>query len=1167
MAQSSSSAGQGSKDVQACHTVQMCYMVSGTAGNCEVVYDIAMNSEPKETLLEHETSGRKAMLAITDTACTKAVAGHAWFESYCNVADNMGWEVELVEEADKFRFGASRVHESHFSVWAQFAVGKQPFKAKIAIVQCDVPLLFSRAVLGKLGMTYHIDGQCADLKAFGLFGVGLKVSPTGHPAFDVSDFPNDTSYVSGTWSVDSEVCLPILDAEAHRAYMARAAVEGSSSMSSHFKHLFFPKKISIEIENVLKAETLSKVSFFTWWKTANQSRDFWIETEDSLIRVHVVPRKHPFDPCAWKTTNSPLREDLMLQLGDVRTTEAIPCHSEGLQLFHHVGAWRQGEVQHQESENFEITGFEQLWIGRSCFARRQSSDKAPSTDASSIFVAAELTMEDAPRRACGRAGELPSGCAPTLDSARSPTDGGGAKSNQIPEGSLRPMCRPDEDEAGGANYQGQGVQCGVAGETNSRGPDQADQGPSTTAGATCHDLRQVPQLAVSRDTRGLHELGCARSAGQPELRGRPEDVCHLGKDGAGTTPGKSQEGWHHRGSGRPGGESGGGAARCVSDELEVFHLVSSPKQQEVGTRAREEALAGRAGVGRGPCDDARTHRGREERAAGAGDESGIDSSEVSAAASWTGSVIKNVKAWWSGERSHGRSDASETESEETPVNSAEIGHSSEAKYNILPEEGATIGLGSEAKYNILHEEGATVGLGSEVNYKADVKNVMVLEVEHESDCDLGEGQHGGMIPRQKAVEGMRRRRLEKKPLRRKLKAMTKKVQQVLIASAFVVASMANELVVEPGMDLMECFAPQLLHGKCEPPALLEVFAGSAVLSNTFAQGRRGVVRPVDIIYGDNLRDAETRQQLYETIDKEKPRLVWVAPPCTEWCGFSRLNHTKQERRRRRKKEKVFLEMINEIMILQLGGRRDVIVENPMTSDIWRDPLLARWCEDPSMSFFRTDLCQFGLRSIDGKELLRKPLKLLASNPIYEKVLAVKCDDQREHKVVQGQETSHSAGYPLDFAKAVMRAEMEVRKIGINEILTAENEEDEIEKILNSLGDDPIPSGAGDISFRGAVSAPVAGALKRLHQNLGHPPMRELVRHLRLGGASHDMIEGAEKLVCKTCAQCSQPKPHKVAKPAALLDFNEAVAIDILFFDTMESTGKMGLNMVDLASTY
>ena len=97
-----------------------------------------------------------------------------------------------------------------------------------------------------------------------------------------------------------------------------------------------------------------------------------------------------------------------------------------------------------------------------------------------------------------------------------------------------------------------------------------------------------------------------------------------------------------------------------------------------------------------------------------------------------------------------------------------------------------------------------------------------------------------------------------------------------------------------------------------------------------------------------------------------------------------------------------------------------------------------------------------MRSRDGKDLLRKPLKLLASNPIYEKVLAVKCEDQHEHKVVQGQETSHSAGYPIDFAKAVMRAEMEVRKIGINEILTAENEEDEIDKILNSLEDDQIP---------------------------------------------------------------------------------------------------------------
>ena len=102
---------------------------------------------------------------------------------------------------------------------------------------------------------------------------------------------------------------------------------------------------------------------------------------------------------------------------------------------------------------------------------------------------------------------------------------------------------------------------------------------------------------------------------------------------------------------------------------------------------------------------------------------------------------------------------------------------------------------------------------------------------------------------------------------------------------------------------------------------------------------------------------------------------------------------------------------------------------------------------------------------------------------------------------------------------------------------------------------------------GPVSAAIAGALRRLHQNLGHPPQRELIRHLRLGGAPTEMVEGAGKLECKTCASCSAPKPHRVTKPAALLDFNEAVALDIIFLDTTESTGNPALNMVDLASTY
>lgn len=64
-----------------------------------------------------------------------------------------------------------------------------------------------------------------------------------------------------------------------------------------------------------------------------------------------------------------------------------------------------------------------------------------------------------------------------------------------------------------------------------------------------------------------------------------------------------------------------------------------------------------------------------------------------------------------------------------------------------------------------------------------------------------------------------------------------------------------------------------------------------------------------------------------------------------------------------------------------------------------------------------------------------------------------------------------------------------------------------------------------------------------------------------------MVEAASRLQCRTCAKCAPSKPHKVTKPAALLDFNDAVALDILFIYTIESTGNMALNMVDIGSNY
>ena len=132
------------------HYVQMCYMTAGVGAPVETYgtdENIVFMAGDREDGGQRRGGGeRPCALAIADTACTKSVAGHQWYEDYCHWADSNGLPIEIVEEKDQFKFGASRVHPSMFALWAIFGVGGKKIRVKVAIVQCRVPLLLSRTV-------------------------------------------------------------------------------------------------------------------------------------------------------------------------------------------------------------------------------------------------------------------------------------------------------------------------------------------------------------------------------------------------------------------------------------------------------------------------------------------------------------------------------------------------------------------------------------------------------------------------------------------------------------------------------------------------------------------------------------------------------------------------------------------------------------------------------------------------------------------------------------------------------------------------------------------------------------------------------------------------------------------------------------------------------------
>ena len=99
--------------------------------------------------------------------------------------------------------------------------------------------------------------------------------------------------------------------------------------------------------------------------------------------------------------------------------------------------------------------------------------------------------------------------------------------------------------------------------------------------------------------------------------------------------------------------------------------------------------------------------------------------------------------------------------------------------------------------------------------------------------------------------------------------------------------------------------------------------------------------PRDICLGHDLRDPKVQDKVLDEIARERPWLLWAAPPCTEWCAFARLSHDPQERRRGQKREVAFLKFLDRGFDLQesLGGH--IAVENPWTSELWQHPISRR----------------------------------------------------------------------------------------------------------------------------------------------------------------------------------------------------------------------------------
>ena len=78
-------------------------------------------------------------------------------------------------------------------------------------------------------------------------------------------------------------------------------------------------------------------------------------------------------------------------------------------------------------------------------------------------------------------------------------------------------------------------------------------------------------------------------------------------------------------------------------------------------------------------------------------------------------------------------------------------------------------------------------------------------------------------------------------------------------------------------------------------------------------------------------------------------------------------------------------------------------------------------------------------------------------------------------------------------------------------------------------------------------------ISKIHENMGHPSNRTLVRVLRLGGANRRFILAAAKHRCGVCEAQKRPAGPIVSRSPTSFAFNDVVGLDLFFLNTFEKT--------------
>ena len=375
-------------------------------------------------------------------------------------------------------------------------------------------------------------------------------------------------------------------------------------------------------------------------------------------------------------------------------------------------------------------------------------------------------------------------------------------------------------------------------------------------------------------------------------------------------------------------------------------------------------------------------------------------------------------------------------------------------------------------------------------------------------------------------------------------------------------------------ELTEWLGPQAAKLK-EQVSMIEVFTGAAPLAAKVEQLSETSCIRIGLEYGHDLNRHDDRRKLLLLIAFCKPDDVWISFPCGCWGPWSRMNMHLDEVRQQhvldaRRLAKRHLSIVPEVWTLQqsLGGHTHI--ENPLTSDAWKEFRL------PNAYVVRIDQCSVGLRCPKTNKPVLKPTKIVTScQQMANRLVQCRCDHRHDHAHLEGNFkgkplTSYAETYPRKMCRVVAEVMCARRPIkrDVNDVFAEFDE---------SL--EPVPD--ADAVVEPPPDAPIVpvqrlkSMIRKLHVNTGHASNEQMLRLATRCQVSQEVKDVIKEFRCAICDEHKVPSIRRQATIPHAESPNQIVGIDYVQVElkhlndrgrTVETKFNV-LTCVDLASDF